>query len=132
MIEYKILDENVEYCWFNSSNVIHSECDFATKKTGNKVIAEGLTVPVETVEVILVFKGGRRYVYHDVEWNDYISFLYCLGRDDNESNGKAFTNFIKPYSFEKLDNVDLEKLVELKNSLKLRCQTELSSGADTN
>lgn len=64
---------NVDYTWYNSSNVIYSEC--YDKKDDYK-------------DLKIVFKGGRSYLYENLNVNDYIMFRTAL------SQGKALNDYI--------------------------------------
>lgn len=89
---------DVEYCWYNSSNVIYSECldpdnDFKTLK--------------------IVFSNGTQYEYKKVDTTDYLIF-----RED-ASQGKALNRLIKnkKYEYVKLENADINKINEEYESL---------------
>ena len=56
----------------------------------------------------LVFKGGRTYVYKNVDANDYLKFKTSL------SNGKSFNELIKKYNGEKIEDTNLEDIEKLK------------------
>ena len=98
---------DVEEIWFQSSNIHYTKVDFSKAKKIVRTEADGITFEVPTINVIMVFNRGAQYLYKDVELNDYTSFVEILNRDDNTSHGKAFNKFVKPYPFEKLDNVDI-------------------------
>ena len=57
-----------------------------------------------------MFKGGRTYVYRDVDANDYLLFK------QSESNGQGFNKWIKKYKAVRIADTDMEKLNELKES----------------
>lgn len=82
-----------EFCWFDSTNTIFCKC--YDNPGGLKVLK-------------IVFKGGRTYLYRDVDINDYITFR------DSESNGTAFYKHIKKYSCVRIQDTDLDKLEEMK------------------
>ena len=104
--------EDLDKCWYNSSNVVYSECkdhDNALK------------------EVNVVFKNGNEYVYHDVTVQDYLMF-----RED-ASQGKALNKFIKKYEFtRKEEKRDLELLKEELDSILVLASeaTERKDGKD--
>ena len=68
-------------CRINSSNLMESVFDPAKK------------------ELILTFKGGRRYQYHGVTDKIYESF------ETADSQGKFFHSNIKPLSNTRLDDI---------------------------
>ncbi len=90
--------------WYDSSNVFYSECE------------DGNTAK-KTLRV--VFKNGATYQYRDVDVNDYIMFI--AGGVDG-SNGKALNEFVKKKKcpYERIDNMNKEKLIEEMNSIKER------------
>lgn len=83
---------NVDHTWYDSSNIIYSECFDSPDYKSLKI----------------VFKGGRTYLYKDVDPMDYLLFR------DGESNGKIFNSKIKNLPCTKLEDTNLEKLEELK------------------
>lgn len=101
MISFRFYDkdEKRDYVWYDSSNVVYSECD--DKENDYKTLR-------------VVFKNGATYEYSNVDVNDYVAFVH--GGIDG-SNGKALNKFIKPkYQCERLTNTDLMELEqELKN-----------------
>lgn len=85
--------EDVEICWYDSSNIVYTECidnDNAPK----------------TLKV--VFSNGTQYQYNNVDVRDYL-----LLRED-QSQGKALNRLIKEkkYEYVKLENADLEAINE--------------------
>ena len=88
---YNLYENDMDRAWYDSSNVIYSECDDVT---------DGLKV------LRVTFKNGSTYQYKDVNVNDYLLFR------ENESQGKALNKFIKQYAFEKLDDKDVDELKE--------------------
>jgi hypothetical protein len=54
----------------------------------------------ETNDLTLIFSKGTQYKYPKVSLTDYTRFEIA------ESQGKVFNTHIKPYSFEKLGDVD--------------------------
>ena len=98
---YNLYENDLDTAWYDSSNIIYSECDDVT---------DGLKV------LRVTFKNGSTYQYKDVDVNDYLLFR------ENESQGKALNKFIKKYAYEKLDDKDvkeiqetLDKLIEISN-----------------
>ena len=94
------LEKNVDEVWYQSSNVIYSwfEED-ADRNCGNLVV---------------VFKGGKRYMYKDVSFMDYLYFKNAAFNDG--SSGKAFNEYIiKKYTGEKMDDANLESILERLN-----------------
>lgn len=101
-------ENDVDKAWYNSSNVIYSEC----------IDKEG---ELKTVKV--VFKNGGTYQYKNVNVNDYLMF-----REDS-SQGKAINKFIKKYEFEKLEMTNIN---DIENEYKLlleRIENETSNKA---
>lgn len=91
--KFKIYKDNVERCWYDSSNVIYTEC------IDNKDALKTLKV---------VFSNGTQYQYNEVPVMDYLVF-----RED-ASQGKALNRLIKgnKYEYVKLENVDINALNE--------------------
>ena len=86
--------ENCEHVWYDSSNIVYSVCfDKGPKKS-----------------LKIVFKGGRTYLYKDVD-----PLYYTLFRDA-ESNGKEFNTHIKNYECVKQDDTNIDSLEKLKKS----------------
>lgn len=83
---------NEDHTWYDSSNIVYSVCYDKPNATSLKI----------------VFKGGRTYLYRNVDPVDYTLFR------DAESNGKVFNERIKKYDTIKLNDTDLTKLDELK------------------
>lgn len=98
------LVENIDYCWYDSSNIIYSECN--DKKD-------------ELKDVKVVFKGGRTYLYKKVNVQDYLKF-----RNDI-SQGKALRQYLdvktengnKKYEFIRVEDTDIDELEERKRKL---------------
>ena len=86
---YNLYENEVDKTWYDSSNVIYSECDDVT---------DGLKV------VRVTFKNGRTYKYTDVNVNDYLMFR------ESVSQGKALNKFIKQYANERVSDLDVEEL----------------------
>ena len=104
---------DVEHCWYKSSNIFYTKVDFS--KSENKILNEvGITLNVPTVDVTVVFNRGAQYLYKGVEIHDYVSFINVLNREDSSSHGKAHNKFIKHYPAQKLKNMDMDELQELK------------------
>lgn len=93
MIVYNKYVNSRDYTWYDSSNIIYSEC-------------------IDTTEVEktlkIVFKQGRSYLYRKVDVNDYLLFRNA------ESNGKAFNQYIKKYDCVRMPDVDLADLEKKK------------------
>lgn len=88
---------NVDHTWYDSSNILYSECFDNTGINKN---------------VKLVFKGGRTYLYKDVNADDYLQFKLT-----NESHGSAVNKFIvKKYECVRLSDTDMETLEKFKES----------------
>lgn len=91
MIKFNYYSNNVDYTWYESSNIVYSECidnDNALK----------------TLKV--VFSTGTQYQYNDVDVRDYLMF-----RND-PSQGKALNKYIKGngYEYVKLENANLQEI----------------------
>ena len=96
-------ENNLDKCWYDSSNIIYSEC------IDNENSYKDLKV---------TFKDGRTYLYKSLTVQDYLFF-----RNDN-SQGKALGQYITckkfgklKYEFEKIENLDLEKIESEKKIL---------------
>ena len=72
-LTYKKYIDNVDYAWYKSSNILYSEC--YDKKDDLKSLK-------------IVFKGGRTYLYENVDVNNYIAFRNAV------SQGTALRDFI--------------------------------------
>ncbi len=86
--------KGLEKCWYSSSNILYSEFND------------------ELFTLFIVYKGGKSYLYKDVNVNEYLLF-----RED-ESQGKALNKYIKKYVFEKLETIDILDILEEINRLK--------------
>lgn len=91
MIKFNYYNNNVDHTWYDSSNIIYSECidnDDALK----------------TLKV--VFSTGTQYQYNDVDVRDYLMFR------NNQSQGKALNKYIKGggYEYVKLENANLQEI----------------------
>lgn len=88
---------NVDKCWYDSSNVVYSEC---------------IDKLNDLKEVKVVFKNGSEYTYKEVPVQDYLMFR------EAPSQGKALNSIIKKYEFVKSEEKrDLEQLNEEKEML---------------
>lgn len=98
MIVYNRYINQEDHVWYDSSNIVYSKCyDTQTSK-------------FKTLKI--VFKGGRTYLYRDVDADDYLNFKTA------KSNGEEFNKRIKKYNAVRIEDTDLEKLNELQESLK--------------
>ena len=93
MIVYNKYVNSRDYTWYDSSNVLYSEC-LDTNDTLKRVK--------------VVFKGGRVYLYEGVDPTDYLLFRNA------DSNGKAFSTYIKKYECKRLPDIDLNEIEERK------------------
>ena len=96
MIVYNHYTNQRDYTWYDSSNIIYSECiDTKGEKKNLKII----------------FKEGRQYLYKDVDVNDYLMFKNA------QSNGKAFNDHIRKYKAIRLADADIHELEDKKKSM---------------
>ncbi len=97
MIVYKNYENNVDTCYYDSSNVLKSVCE----DTENEL---------KTVDIF--FKGGKVYRYYDVHVRDYLFFKM------DESQGKSFNKYMKKYKTEVIDNFNVEEVKQFINEHK--------------
>jgi len=85
--------DNVDYAWYDSSNIVYSEC----------VDNEN-----ELKTLRIVFSNGSMYEYKNVHVMDYLVF-----RED-ASQGKALNRLIKEkgYEYQKIDSPNIDELNE--------------------
>lgn len=104
---------DVDKVWYDSSNVLYSECDDIT---------DGLKV------LRVTFKNGRTYQYYDVNVNDYLLFR------ENASQGVALNKFIKQYKCERIDDLNVDdiqsELEKLNASESLKTKNDLFEKLD--
>ena len=89
--KFNIYCNGVDKTWYNSSNVIYSECiDHDNKPKTLKV----------------VFSNGTQYEYKNVDVRDYLLLR------ESDSQGKALNRLIKEknYEYEKLENANLDEI----------------------
>jgi hypothetical protein len=89
--KFNIYCDGVDKTWYNSSNVIYSECiDHDNKPKTLKV----------------VFSNGTQYEYKNVDVRDYLLLR------ESDSQGKALNRLIKEknYEYEKLENANLDEI----------------------
>lgn len=98
MIVYNRYVNQEDHVWYDSSNITYSKC-YDTQNSKFKTLK-------------IVFKGGRTYVYKNVDADDYILFKTA------QSNGEEFNKRIKKYDAVRIEDTDLEKLTELQESFK--------------
>ena len=89
--KFSIYSNNVDKVWYDSSNVIYTECIDNENKP-------------KTLKV--VFSNGTQYQYNDVNVQDYVRFKNAA------SQGKALNRLIKEnkYEYIKLENADVEAI----------------------
>lgn len=89
--KFNYYKDNVDYCWYDSSNVIYTECIDNENKP-------------KTLKV--VFSNGTQYQYNDVNVNDYLLLR------ESSSQGKSLNRLIKDkkYEYIKLENVDVSEI----------------------
>ena len=103
LFRYYDKDKRIDKAWYESSNIIYSECD--DNENDFKTLR-------------IVFKRGDMYEYSKVDVKDYLMFM--AGGTDG-SNGKAFHKFILPkYEAKKLEPVDLNALNDDLEALKAK------------
>jgi len=99
---------DVDKVWYDSSNVLYSECDDIT---------DGLKV------LRVTFKNGRTYQYYDVNVHDYLLFR------ENASQGVALNKFIKQYKCDRIDDLNVDdiqsELEKLNASESLKTKNDL-------
>lgn len=93
MITYNRYIDSRDCTWYDSSNIVYSEC---------------LDSDSDVKSLRIVFKQGRTYLYKDVAVEDYILFRNA------ESNGKAFNQYIKKYECVRLPDTSLDELEKKK------------------
>ena len=98
MIIYNRYVNQEDHVWYDSSNIVYSKC-YDTQNSKFKTLK-------------IVFKGGRTYVYRNVDADDYIMFKTA------ESNGQEFNKRIKKYDAVRIEDTNMEKLAELQESFK--------------
>lgn len=98
MIQYNRYVNQEDHVWYDSSNIVYSKC-YDTQSSNLKTIK-------------IVFKGGRTYVYKQVDTNDYLLFKMAT------SNGEAFNKYIKKYEAVRIADTDMAKLTELQETFK--------------
>lgn len=98
MIIYNRYVNQEDHVWYDSSNIVYSKC-YDTQNSKFKTLK-------------IVFKGGRTYVYKNVDADDYIMFKTA------ESNGQEFSKRIKKYDAIRIEDTDMDKLAELQESFK--------------
>lgn len=86
-------DNQIEYNWYESSNIVYSECRHHKNLR----------------ELMMVFKSGAVYTYPEVTTRDYLKLKKCVKEG---SAGKSFNEFIKKggYDYKKLGEVDLDEI----------------------
>ena len=99
MILNRHIDKESIESLYDSSNILASRYNTISKK------------------LAIIFKGGRQYLYHDVNKNDYDVF------EQSESQGKILNSVIKKYKFDRVEEVvDVtpinEQIIIIKNSIK--------------
>jgi hypothetical protein len=95
MILKRVEKENVVKVIYNSSNILASEYNKSTK------------------DLIITFKRGAQYKYLGVSASDYMRFEIA------DSQGSVLNSHIKPYAFEKCENVDTNLITEEIEKLKM-------------
>lgn len=90
---FSYYDNNIDHAWFESSDIVYSECIDNENE-------------LKTLKV--VFSNGAQYEFYDVNVFDYLKFR------DGSSQGKAFITYIrkKKYKFKKLEKANLKEINE--------------------
>lgn len=96
MITYNRYINQEDHTWYDSSNIVYSKC-YDTQSSKFKTLK-------------IVFKGGRTYVYRDVDANDYLLFK------QSESTGQGFNKWVKKYDAVRIADTDIDSLTKLKES----------------
>lgn len=91
MKKYNLYENNLDKTWYESSNILYTECDD---------IENSLKV------VRVYFSTGRVYKYKDVNVNDYLMFREDL------SQGKAFNKYLRKYECERIEDCDINEIKE--------------------
>lgn len=94
-LTYRKYIMSVDHCWYDSSNILYSEC-FDTQDN-------------EPRDVKIVFKGGRTYLYKDVDVQTYVYFR------DSASQGSTFAKTLKNCPYEHLEDTPVEELDRMKS-----------------
>lgn len=98
MITYNRYLNREDHVWYDSSNIIYSKC-YDTQNSKSKTLK-------------IVFKGGRTYLYKNVDSDDYLMFKNA------QSNGVSFNEHIKKYDSVRIMDTDMDKLSNLMESFK--------------
>lgn len=98
MITYNRYLNQEDHVWYDSSNIIYSKC-YDSPNSKEK-------------RVKIVFKGGRTYLYTNVDGDDYLRFKASA------SNGEGFNKYIKKYNTLRLADTDIAKLDKLMEDFK--------------
>jgi hypothetical protein len=77
----------------------------------------------ETSDLEIIFKAGTKYKYPNVSKSDYMRFEIA------ESQGAVFNTHIKKYTYEKMANVDVSKILLETEALKVDEDKALKEGA---
>ena len=101
---WNLYENEVDKTWYDSSNILYSECD--DLKDSLKVVR-------------ITFLNGRVYKYIDVDVNDYLMFREAT------SQGKAFNTYIRKYQCERLEDTNVDSIKEKMNET-MEKQTKVS------
>ena len=88
---YNFYENDVDKTWYDSTNVLYSECD---------------DIDNDFKVLRITFKNGRTYKYSNVNVNDYLLFR------ESVSQGKALNKYIKQYANERVSDIDVDGLME--------------------
>ena len=106
LFRYYDPEERVDRIWYDSSNLLYSECDDKLD---------------DLKDLRITFKNGRTYLYKKVDVNDYVLFAHG---GTEASNGKAFWSVIRPkYPAEEVESKtqkEIQDLMEFYKEKKLK------------
>ena len=91
MKKYNLYENNLDKTWYDSTNILYSECDD---------IVDSLK------KVRVYFSTGRVYEYKDVNVNDYLMFREGL------SQGKSFNKYLRKYECERIEDCNINDIKE--------------------
>ena len=102
MIRYSRYVNQEDNVWYDSSNLLYSKC-YDTHDAKTKTLK-------------IVFKGGRTYLYKNVDVEDYMLLK------TSPSNGDAFNKHIKKYEGVRISDTDVDRLFQMEEEFKKEIQ----------